>query len=347
MKPKTSFWQKESFFHERDLIIVGAGLAGLWLAFNLKIKNQKLKILILEKGDFPDGASLRNAGFACFGSPSEILADYSIMGEEVWNILDHKIQGIRMMREFLGDEAVNYDPSGGYECIIGSDNISKLRDKVEILNQKLYPMTQNTQVFSWCGHERMEDMGLTCFSGMIQNRLEGSIHSGMLIKELMKRVKVMGVEILTSMEVVKYAEEKFFVHLLTSKGYQFACRKLFICTNGLTKKLVKDAPMRPARGQIILTSEIPNLPLRGTFHATEGFYYFKNLGNRVLLGGGRNFDMEGEMTTDTCTTQPIKEHLQDFMRRHILFGRHYRIEYDWAGTMALTELKKPLAYSPR
>ena len=33
------------------------------------------------------------------------------------------------------------------------------------------------------------------------------------------------------------------------------------------------------------------------FHFNEGFYYFRNIHNRVLLGGGRQLDKKGETTT--------------------------------------------------
>ena len=35
----------------------------------------KSKVLILERGIFPNGASTKNAGFATFGSLSEIISD--------------------------------------------------------------------------------------------------------------------------------------------------------------------------------------------------------------------------------------------------------------------------------
>ena len=41
----------------------------------LKQRFPKKNIIILEKGIFPQGASTKNAGFACFGSISEILND--------------------------------------------------------------------------------------------------------------------------------------------------------------------------------------------------------------------------------------------------------------------------------
>lgn len=63
-----SIWEKESFFQQQDVIIIGSGLVGLWSAILLKEKNPSLKVAIVEQGSIPSGASSRNAGFACFGN---------------------------------------------------------------------------------------------------------------------------------------------------------------------------------------------------------------------------------------------------------------------------------------
>ena len=69
-----SYWEKSVFGGHRDVVIIGAGITGLNAALNLKIAKPKLKITVLEKGVIPSGASTKNAGFACFGSISEILS---------------------------------------------------------------------------------------------------------------------------------------------------------------------------------------------------------------------------------------------------------------------------------
>ena len=77
-----SVWEKETFFAPQDIIIAGSGFVGLWSAFYLKKRNPKLKITILDKGLIPTGASTRNAGCACFGSLTELLADEQSMGTD-------------------------------------------------------------------------------------------------------------------------------------------------------------------------------------------------------------------------------------------------------------------------
>ena len=95
-----SFWEQESFFAERDIIIIGAGLCGLWYAHDLKLRNPGLKMLILDRGIIPSGASTRNAGFACFGSPTELLYDEEVMGaERMWQIAEMRYKGIQKIKQ--------------------------------------------------------------------------------------------------------------------------------------------------------------------------------------------------------------------------------------------------------
>ena len=84
---KVSFWEFNSWFKDLDLVVIGSGIVGLNTAIEYKKRNRKAKILILEKGILPEGASTKNAGFACFGSPSEILSDLKNQTiEEVENL---------------------------------------------------------------------------------------------------------------------------------------------------------------------------------------------------------------------------------------------------------------------
>jgi len=65
-----SFWEKQTYLNNIDLIVIGSGIVGLSAAISYKEKHKKAKVIVLEKGVLPCGASTKNAGFACFGSVS-------------------------------------------------------------------------------------------------------------------------------------------------------------------------------------------------------------------------------------------------------------------------------------
>ena len=72
---KLSYWEEQTWFNQVDFTLVGAGLVGLNAALRLRELHPHKRILVVERGPLPSGASTRNAGFACFGSLSELLAD--------------------------------------------------------------------------------------------------------------------------------------------------------------------------------------------------------------------------------------------------------------------------------
>jgi glycine/D-amino acid oxidase-like deaminating enzyme len=100
--------------------------------------------------------------------------------------------------------------------------------------------------------------------------------------------------------------------------------------------------VKPARAQVIVTTPIHDLKIKGTFHYQQGYYYFRNIDGRILLGGGRNMDFEGETTTEMVTTEKIIDSLKELMSQVILPGTNYSIEYEWSGIMGIGDTKAPI-----
>ena len=109
-----SYWEIKNWLSNIDYTIVGSGIVGLNCALQLKQRFPNSKILILEKGILPQGASTKNAGFACFGSLSEIIDDLKQHSEdEVLDLIRQRISGLQLLRKTLGDEAIGYQNLGG------------------------------------------------------------------------------------------------------------------------------------------------------------------------------------------------------------------------------------------
>ena len=120
-----SIWEKESFFSPQDIVIVGNGFVGLWSAFYLKKKKPDLKITIVDRGIIPTGASTRNAGFACFGSLSELMGDSRIMGaDKMLELVAMRYKGLQRIQKYFSKKDIDFDLCGGYELYDESDSIS-------------------------------------------------------------------------------------------------------------------------------------------------------------------------------------------------------------------------------
>lgn len=117
-----SYWEYKTWLSNVDFTIVGSGIVGLNCALHLRKRFPKAKILVLEKGLLPQGASTKNAGFACFGSISEILSDLKTHSEEeVIQLVQDRWDGINGLRELLGDAALDFQQLGGHELFLHED----------------------------------------------------------------------------------------------------------------------------------------------------------------------------------------------------------------------------------
>jgi len=338
-----SIWEQESFYAPQDIVIVGSGLAGLWSAFYLKKKRPALRITILERGPIPSGASTRNAGFACFGSLSEVVADARTMGTDAMlELVEMRFKGLSRIRKTFRDEDIGFDFCGGYE-LYESGSAEELQDQMDYINSLLRPITGSKRTYR-LADEDMGRLGFGRTAHLSYNPLEGYLHSGRLVQQLLARVQGMGVQVFTNAEVHGFTATGDGFAIDSTLPVELRTRQLLLCTNAFTRKILPDADIVPARGQVLLTSPIEGLPWKGTFHADEGYYYFRNLGNKVLLGGARNTAFEAETTTDMRHSEGIQATLEAYLDEVVLPGYkgQYSIERRWAGIMAMGSGKMPI-----
>jgi gamma-glutamylputrescine oxidase len=306
-------------------------------------KNPQQTITILERGIIPTGASTRNAGFSCFGSPSELLNDVATTGEEkTFQLVNLRYKGLKQIRKYFTDEEIGYDASGGYECFTDDSADWKLvEEKLEWLNEKLKPITGEIKTFN-IADDKISALGFKGFDHLTENKLEGGLHPGKLVQVLVKKVQSMGVQVFTNIEVKSFKQKDNAVHIETNQHFNLSAKKLLLCTNAFTKELLPDADIIPNRGQVLITNEIESLPIKGTFHFDKGYYYFRNLGNRLLLGGGRNKAFSEEETITMNTTFIIQNELESFIKKHLLPTTSFTITHRWSGIMAMGSEKMPI-----
>ena len=348
-----SIWEKETFYSHQDVVIIGSGFVGLWSAFYLKKKNPKLKITIVERGFTPTGASTRNAGFACFGSLSEVVFDAQIMGtDKMLQLVEMRFKGLERIQKHFNENLIDFDLCGGYELYDNSDKVSteQLLSNIEYINSLFKPITDAKKTYK-LADEKINMFGFGQTKHLIKNNLEGYLHSGKLVQGLLQKVQGMGVQVFTSIEIKSFQKNGDGIELITNQpcqtgrqAFNLSTNQLLLCTNAFTKDLIPEIDIIPARGQVLLTSPIDDLPWKGTFHSDEGFYYFRNLGNRVLLGGARNKAFADEQTIDLHTSDFIQSELEKYLQEVILpnHKEQYTIEHRWAGIMAMGSEKMPI-----
>ena len=333
-----SYWEIKSWLTNLDFTIIGSGIVGLNCALQLKKMYPKANILILEKGMLPQGASTKNAGFACFGSLSEILDDLNSHTEaEVFNLVKKRIEGLQLLRQTLGDTTINYQAFGGYELFTENDNLfENCISKKQDINNLLKPLF-NAEVFS------VKDNSFN-FKNIknqyIFNQFEGQIDTGKMMSALLQKAQSKGIKILNNITVESFVEDQNLVKIKTNQ-FEFSTSKLMIATNGFASQL--NIPnVKPARAQVLITKPIKNLHIQGTFHLDQGYYYFRNIDNRILFGGGRNLDFKTEETTEFAQTKLIQNKLETLLKTTILPEIDFEINQRWSGIMGVGKQKKAI-----
>ena len=140
MNPNLSWWEREGLNRHADFGIVGGGITGLSAAYFLKTRVPTSRVVVLEKGARPEGATVRSAGFACFGSISELVSDVRSMGEtEAYTLAGERFKGLSLLREIHGDEALEFQACGGIEVFFKEDkeNGVELLAQLETVNRNL------------------------------------------------------------------------------------------------------------------------------------------------------------------------------------------------------------------
>lgn len=341
---QTSIWEDEVFFKRQHVVIIGGGLNGLWAAWHLKQMAPSLEITIVERGDIPTGASTRNAGFACFGSAGELAADIAAMGpEKVWQLAEMRYKGLELIRNTFSAEEIDFQLLGGYELFdhTQKEHAEQVIELLPELNRNLAVFTGNHAVFS-SRPEQTAHFGFNKIGHLIYNPLEGQLHSGKLVTGLLKKVLGAGVRILNGFETIRIEASSGNTTLFASNGRYIAAEKILICNNAFAGELIPELDVIPARGQVLLTAPVENLKIKGCFHFDEGYYYFRNHGDRLLLGGARNSDLRGEETTEMETSAIIQNRLELFLHEVLLPGETPKITQRWAGIMGMGSEKTPI-----
>ena len=339
---KLSYWERQTWFQQVNYCVIGSGIVGLNCALALRQKYPKAKILVLERGQLPQGASTKNAGFACYGSVSELLADLEHHTEdEVFNLVNQRYKGSQLLRDTLGDKAIDYQQYGGYEVFLNRDQkrFEECYQQMKRLNELLHPIFK-TDVFQLKPNTFNFK---SCLPQLIQHQLEGQIDTGKMMQQLLQKVQSEGILVLNSAEVLSVSADVSSVKIQLP-DIEFTAQHTFVATNAFAKDLL-DVEVTPARNQVLITQPIHNLQLKGCFHLDEGYLYFRNIHNRILLGGARNLALETETTTDFKLTKLIQTKLESLLKEVILPDQDVEITQRWSGILGVGQQKKPMVKS--
>jgi gamma-glutamylputrescine oxidase len=226
-----SYWERETLRHF-DLIVVGGGIVGHSTALFYAESHPNARIAILERGLFPEGASTKNAGFACFGSIAELEHDLASLGADMTvELVLKRFSGLQLLRQTLGDQAIDYHEVGGYELCFEAPDL----ERINFFNGLLEPAL-GARPYSVI---KSDGFGFSDrVHSMIKNALEGTIDTGKMMGALQRKVAHLGVQTFTQSAVAKIEDgpQGKSVCIETASGtVELLTQQVALCTNAFSK----------------------------------------------------------------------------------------------------------------
>lgn len=297
-----------------DVLIVGAGFMGRWLAFWLSRQTPSSSILVVERDHFGYGASTRNAGFLTCGHVSECLEDERLVGFDrvAANFLARR-EGVALVRETFPD--LELDPCGAADFDAIDD---EKRDLAARLNKA-------------AGERYFEERELD-FAGQ-SRRVHYSKHDAGLdpVALLNRLARATTATFAFGHRVDAIAHGRAHIG-----AHELRYERAFVCVNAFASTLDPGTGVEPGRGQVLVTTPVATTTARVLGYLDRGYDYFRFVDGRLLLGGGRQLDRTAEATTELRTTEPVTAHLRAVARR-IIGHDEWSIAHHWAGVMGFVD----------
>ncbi len=330
-----SFWEHKGWLEERDIVIIGAGFVGLSAAIECRKLNPSARITILESAALNGGGSTRNAGFTCFGSPSELLEDWRKLGRlETVALVQRRVSGLKWLLKEFGEEAIGYENCGSRE-VFTVDNAELGKEVLEFLpqlNETLVDVFGGMAFEVVAGGDGVDGCGLC-----ISSPFEGLLDTAALYREFLSKNINSGVDVLNGVRVEEIVKSENGWELRIDGGVVQA-RQVLVANNSMAAELLPDLDVRPEVNRVLVTEVMPGLAFYGTCHHDRGYVYLRRIdtpeGPRMLIGGGRQW---GDGDSDE-----VREKLITFLRTHIVGAEKAEVEYEWKGYLGIGEVRNPI-----
>ncbi len=331
-----SYWEKKYWFGKTDFTIVGSGIVGLITSIYIKQKHPNASVQIIEREPVPKGASTRNAGFACFGAIGELLDDLSTMEEsEVSKTIALRYKGLELLRSTVPDKKMDFKLCGGYEVFRDLESYEQCAEAIPRMNRMVNSVTGIELTF----HSQSCRLSHTC-SKTIFNQYEGQLNPVRLVRALRGQARALGVEFCSGFTVTGWEKVGHNIKVrLQDCKLELETNILVLATNAFTYKLLDQIDVLPKRNQVLVSQPIKTR-LDGAYHYDKGYVYFRNVDNRILIGGARNIDSNIESTSSFGANKKIIDHLTEFAQRHI--DSDFKMDYNWSGIIATGLSKSPI-----
>jgi len=313
-----SYWEHKSYLNDMDFMIVGSGIVG----------------------SIGGGASSRNAGFACIGSLSELMHDREQYGlDKTLEIVSARLEGLKRLQSLVDANAIEYLDIGGCELFRNEKQYELANNEIDEWNSLLRPITGLNRSYTIIESHGFSNLHSQC----IVNHAEGLLNTGKMFRSLEAQLILNGITSIRGLAMTGFEN--------TSRGIDvrfeeltnpIATKKLLLCTNAFTRKIVSDANVIACRNQVLVTSHVSNQHITMGYHLDAGHVYFRGVEGRVLIGGGRHQHPTENDTTEYALSSVNREYLSELLRSVVLPNQNFEIDYHWSGILCGGDVRDPV-----
>lgn len=342
-----SIWQNKNAFAptsniNADITIIGAGLAGLSVAYWLTQEDPTLKIAILEKGIIGNGASGRNAGFITCGSVEHFSRLCKNHGkDEAHKIWKFSETNLSLLKEHIIDgheSELMFEHKGSFSLASTDIEFSELKESQKLMQ------SLGINVETLIENEIKQRLGAHGFVGGIKYVDDASIHPVRLLHKLLEKVTASKQVTLYENNEVYRVEAQGEIRVVQTNQHSFHSPCVIFATNGYSPQLhdyFKDK-ISPTRGQILSTAPVERF-MEGPCYANFVLDYFRQLPTgELVIGGFRQLQKDAEVGYSDETTDVIQKALEKFIQDHLPKLKDTPIIHRWSGIMGFSSDGNPM-----
>ena len=332
----TPYWLRPKTSGNADLntniLIIGAGHAGLSTAYWLTEMSPDLKITILERSFCGAGASGRNAGFLTLGSASFYKSLFLKWGKQrtsdIYNFTKDSL-------DLVSKHILSPSSDIQFETTTSSTLMSSETQFLQFGRNDFFPEDYH---FIWRKNNQLPPSLQSSFFGSYEAYPEFKINPIQYLASLKKILLARKVKIIENCSAFKLYPEGALTEINTIKAH-----KVVLALNGYFPQFhssFKDL-ITSKRAQMIAVELEDHFNCPGLYYdPPERVYWRKDLSNVLLVGGKRLLDEVSENGDFEKNSPVIQAGLESYIKEQL--GLKFKVLSRWSGIMGFTESELPI-----
>ena len=327
-----------------DVVVVGGGLSGAWLA--LALAEAGRPPIVLERTHVAAGASGRNGGLLLPGTAELYGALIARHGRETARELwGWAIAG-------AADVVATIDRYG-IECDWRAEGALHAADSAAeaiSLAEAADRLAEDGFGGSWLPPEALTGWLDIAPPPLLHGALHladgGAFRSGRLVAGLASAAASLGATFVEGVDVraITRPDDGGSLHVQTDRG-PVAAEVVIVATNAWLSELLPALARSivPVRGQVLATAPLPERVIRGAWSLNDGYEYLQQLTDgRIVFGGLRWTAQDREVGRLEPDLSPAIQAGLDAWLAERFPSLNVSVERRWAGTMCWTADRLPL-----